>query len=148
MKFKEALADGKKSETIVLKIIKEKYSSAFIRDGYSKEYDIAIPEIDKTIEVKKDFKSQVTGNIVIETYMNNHPSGISTTEANYWVIHPHPRFIYWIKPETIKNMILIEGFKQVEFIGEGDTKSKRAYLIPKDYVELYAQKKQDISNYL
>lgn len=148
MKFLDALADGKKSEKIVLKIIKEKYDTAFIRDGYSKEYDIAIPEIDKTIEVKKDFKSQITGNIVIETYMNNQPSGITTTEADYWVIHPHPRFIYWIKPKDIKDMILIEGFKQVEFIGEGDTKFKRAYLIPEDYVELYSQKKQNISKYL
>ena len=60
MKFAEALADGKGSERIVLHIIKKKYSTAFIRDGYSKEYDIAIPEIDKTIEVKKRF--QIPGN--------------------------------------------------------------------------------------
>ena len=148
MKFAEALADGKGSERIVLYIIKKKYSTAFIRDGYSKEYDIAIPEIDKTIEVKKDFKSQETGNIVIETSMNGQRSGLSTTQADWWVFHPEPTELIWITPETIKDMIDIENYKEVEFTGDGDKASKTAYLILKEHLVLYSIRKQDISNYI
>ena len=148
MKFAEALADGKGSERIVLHIIKKKYSTAFIRDGYSKEYDIAIPEIDKTIEVKKDFKSQETGNIVIETSMNGQHSGLSTTQADWWVFHPEPTELIWITPETIKDMIDIENYKEVEFTGDGDKASKTAYLFLKEHLVLYSIRKQDISNYI
>ena len=87
MKFEEALIDGKKSEEIVLNIVQKKYPKAFIKSGYHKEYDIEIPEIDQTIEVKKDFKSQETGNIVVEIEMNGKPSALLTTTANWWVIH-------------------------------------------------------------
>lgn len=148
MKFSEALADGKHSERIVLYIIKKKYRTSFIRDGYSKEYDIAIPEIDKTIEVKKDFKSQETRNIVIETSMNKQLSGISTTQADWWVFHTEPTELIWITPKIIKDMIDIENYKEVEFTGKGDKASKTAFLILKEHLVLYSIKKQDISKYI
>ena len=56
MKFNDSLLSGKQSENIILKMVQNKYPKAYIKEGYHKEYDIMIPEIDKTIEVKKDFK--------------------------------------------------------------------------------------------
>ena len=41
-------------------------------------------------------------------------------------------------------MIGIEGFKEVEFIGKGDTKKKKAYLVPIEILELYAKRVQAI----
>ena len=79
MGFQESLTSGQKSENLVLDIIKKKYPKAFLKEGYHKEYDIMIPEINKTVEVKKDFKSQYTGNVVIEVEMNNRPSGLETS---------------------------------------------------------------------
>ena len=70
MEFEESLVSGQKSESIVLDIIKKKYPKAYIMEGYHKEYDIMIPEINETVEVKKDFKSKYTGNIVVEIEMN------------------------------------------------------------------------------
>ena len=52
--FYESLEVGKKSEELVLNRIKNKYPSAYIKDGYFKEFDIFIPEIDTSVEVKKD----------------------------------------------------------------------------------------------
>ena len=144
MKFAEALMDGKSSEKIVLKTVQKRHKSAFISEGYNKYYDIAIPEIDKTIEVKKDFKSMETGNVVIETEMNNQPSALSTTQADWWVFHTEPTKLYWITPFTIRDMINIEGFKEVVFTGTGDTKSKKAYLIPIEFLKLYSKKIQTI----
>ena len=131
MKFPEALAEGKKSEKIIEKLIQIKYPQAKRKTGYFKPRDIKVPEIDSTVEVKRDFKSQETGNLVIETFMNGNPSGLASTEADWWVFHPEEDQLIWIKPDLIKDMILKHGFKQVEFIGSGDEKPKKAYLVPK-----------------
>jgi hypothetical protein len=39
-----------------------------------------------TVEVKLDFGTHRTGNFYIEYASRNKPSGISTTEADYWVL--------------------------------------------------------------
>ena len=83
MNFEESLISGHESEKIVLNTIKKKYPKAYIVEGYNKEYDIMIPEIDETVEVKKDFKSKYTGNVVVEIEMNNRPSGLMTTSADW-----------------------------------------------------------------
>jgi hypothetical protein len=137
MKFNDSLVSGKQSENIVLKMVKSKYPIAYIKEGYHKEYDIMIPEINKTIEVKKDFKSKYTGNVVIEMEMNNRPSGLQATTADWWVFHLDEQEIVWITLRRLKDMIEFGGYKLVEFIGEGDEISKQAYLIPKK--DLYIQ---------
>jgi len=144
MKFEESLVDGQKSEEIVLNIIQKKYPNAFIKSGYHKEYDIEIPEIDQTIEVKKDFKSQETGNIVVEIEMGGKPSALSTTTANWWVIHINSSELIWIPTETIKEMIEFEELDTVEFTGKGDDVSKIAYLVPIKHFLLYCHKIQHI----
>ena len=63
--FDRDLARGKKYEQIVLEAIQQKYSKAFIEDGYCKEWDIYIPELSFGIEVKSDKKSIDTGNIFV-----------------------------------------------------------------------------------
>jgi len=148
MKFAESLASGQDSEKLVLSIIKNRgYPKAFIKEGYHKEYDIMIPEKGKTVEVKRDFKSQYTGNIVVETAMNNKRSALSTTTADWWVFHTSDEEMIWITPKNIKEMIRMEKFEPVEFTGKGDTASKIAYLIPKAYFSIYGTKvKLDRSN--
>ena len=145
MKFKESLSSGKQSEKIVLKMVQNKYPEAYIKEGYHKEYDIMIPEINKTIEVKKDFKSQYTGNVVIEMEMNNRPSGLQTTTADWWVFHLDETEIVWITLERLKEMVEIEGYKLVEFIGDGDEISKQAYLVPKKDLYMYSNKIKEIN---
>lgn len=144
MKFNDSLSSGKQSENIVLKMVQNKYPKAYIKEGYHKEYDIMIPEINKTIEVKKDFKSQYTGNVVIEMEMNNRPSGLQTTTADWWVFHLDETEIVWITLERLKEMVKFEGYKLVEFIGEGDEISKQAYLVPKKDLYMYSNRIKEI----
>ena len=134
MNFKESLRSGKETENEILNIIKSKYPDAYIYDGYKKEWDIIIPELRKTVEVKRDYKSNYTGNYVVEVYMFGKPSGVITTTADYWVFSDGKKYT-WIKPGVIKNIILVEGYHQREFIGDGDVESKRAYLVPKKSIE-------------
>tara|TARA_A100001515_G_scaffold50319_1_gene39705 strand:+ start:272 stop:724 length:453 start_codon:yes stop_codon:yes gene_type:complete len=144
MKFNDSLSSGKQSENIVLKMVQNKYPKAYIKEGYHKEYDIMIPEINKTIEVKKDFKSQYTGNVVIEMEMNNRPSGLQTTTADWWVFHLDETEIVWITLERLKEMVEFEDYNLVEFIGEGDDISKQAYLVPKKDLYMYSNRIKEL----
>ena len=53
--------------------------------GKFKPYDIYIPENDLKVEIKADFKSKETGNILIELMMFGEPSALLTTEADFWI---------------------------------------------------------------
>tara|TARA_R110000824_G_scaffold105538_2_gene249760 strand:- start:352 stop:804 length:453 start_codon:yes stop_codon:yes gene_type:complete len=145
MGFQESLTSGQKSENLVLDIIKKKYPKAFLKEGYHKEYDIMIPEINKTVEVKKDFKSQYTGNVVIEVEMNNRPSGLETSTADWWVFHLNDIELVWIKLKRLKELVKSEDYNLVEFIGKGDTISKLAYLVKKKDIYLWSNKIKELS---
>ena len=136
MSFKEDLEAGKKIEEYILKRIQKKYPQAKLMEGYFKEYDIIIPEIDKTIEVKSDVKSLHTGNFVVEVEFDGKPSALSTTTADWWVFYDSETE-FWITPELIRHSV--KELELREFIGKGDTKSKKAYLCPKDYIKINAE---------
>ena len=136
MSFREDLEAGKKIEEYILKRIQKKYPQAKIMEGYFKEYDIIIPEINKTIEVKSDVKSLHTGNFVVEVEFDGKPSALSTTTADWWVFYDS-KAEFWITPELIKHAV--KDLELREFVGKGDTKSKKAYLCPKDYIKINAE---------
>ena len=99
--FKESLESGKQIEESVLSMIKQKYPTAYIIDGYYKYYDIFIPEKNLGVEVKRDEKSKYTGNFVVEVEFNGYPSALSTTRADYWVFYDGESYI-WIEPSKLK----------------------------------------------
>ena len=135
--FKRDLERGRIHEIYVLEQIQKKYNQEYIVDGYFKEYDIFIPEIDTSVEVKKDFKSQHTGNVVVEIQMNGKLSALSTTKADWWVFHLDDEEFIFIKPDQIRDMIHRERLTPVEFVGKGDYASKIAYLVKKHYLFVY-----------
>ena len=136
--FKESLVIGHSSEDAVCEKIKKKYPMAYVKEGYCKEYDIYVPEIDKKIEVKQDKKSNYTNNIVVEIEMPpGKPSALSTTESDYWVFDDGEIYI-WITPETLRQ--IIKPFTPVKFVGNGDNKEKLAYLIKKEIIKRNALK--------
>ena len=136
--FNRDLARGKYHEKYILDIIKSKYKKAYIIDGYFKDYDIYVPEVNFGIEVKSDEKSKYTNNIVIEIEFNSKPSALSTTKAKYWVIYDGYEY-NWFLTNRIKDCINENKLSPVEFIGKGDTKSKKAYLIKKQMLYKYKQ---------
>ena len=135
MDFKESLKSGKETENEILNIIKSKYPDAYIHDGYKKEWDIIIPELRKTVEVKRDYKSNYTGNYVVEVAFDGKESALSTTTADWWVFYDSECEV-WIKPELIWKAV--KGLPMRDFVGKGDEKSKTAYLCPKEYIRINA----------
>ena len=136
--FKRDLARGKYHENYILNIVKSKYRQAHIIDGYFKDYDIYVPEVNFGIEVKSDEKSKYTNNIVIEIEFNSKPSALSTTKAKYWVIYDGYEY-NWFLTNRIKDCINENKLTPVKFIGKGDTKSKKAYLIKKQMLYKYKE---------
>jgi hypothetical protein len=133
--FSRDLQRGIDIENQLLEIIRKKYPSASLINKY-KGYDIWIPEIHKSVEVKSDLKSNFTGNIVVEIEMFNKPSALMTTKADYWVFYDGDKFVS-IKPMDIVNCIFLNKLTYKEFIGKGDTESKKAFLVPKDILFKY-----------
>lgn len=52
---------------------------------YNPDFDIVLPELDITLEVKHDKASDVYENYCIETRFENQPSGINSTKASVWI---------------------------------------------------------------
>ena len=137
MTFHQDLERGFEVEYTVLEIIRKKYPSASLINSY-KGYDIWIPELHKSVEVKYDPMSNETGNIVIEIEMNGKLSALSTTTADYWVFHDDHVFVI-IKPMSIVNCIFQNKLQYVEFVGEGDRASKKAFLVQKKLLFQYGK---------
>jgi hypothetical protein len=135
--FYKDLIRGEAIEQKILNKIKLKYPNAYKVEGYFKDYDLFVPEISKSIEVKYDKKSKLTGNIVVEVEFNNKPSALSTTKADYWVWWDGYKFT-WFNTYNIKKCIKETNQKLHTFIGNGDTKSKKAYLIKKETLYKYS----------
>lgn len=136
--FSEDLESGKIIENEVCKLLKRKYPKTYVVEGYCKEWDIVIPEINKTVEVKQDEKSHFTGNFLVEVEFDGQPSALTTSRADYWIIvdkdHYYITFtdtLRWLINDVWKNE---RGYryKPVSFVGDGDIKEKKAYLIPKE----------------
>ena len=127
--FQKDLLTGQELEKKILKSIHKKYTSAVLIPGKFKPYDIFILEKDLKIEVKVDYKSQETGNIIIELYMFDKPSALLSTKANYWIIHTGVENL-WIKPIKILECILLNNIKVQDILGNGDDQIKKACLIP------------------
>lgn len=136
--FESDLKVGKIYENIIFEKIQKKYPKAYIEKGYCKDWDIYIPELEIGIEVKADIKSIYTGNIVIEIEFDNKPSALSTTKADWWVIYDGTDY-NWFTVKNIKKCIKYNKLKTITFIGRGDTKQKKAYLIKKNLLYKYKQ---------
>jgi len=138
MSFDQDLKAGHRSEDRVLDIIRKKYPEAERIEGKHSPYDIIVPERRITVEVKGDYVSQKTGNIVVEV---NHPigtpSGLLVTTADYWV-HDTGKELIWIKPQDIKDCIMVHNYQFKDIQGPGDWHAKRVYLIPVDTYRTFA----------
>ena len=137
MSFDEDFNRGVSAENKVLQILRRKYPSATLVNGYS-GYDIWVPEKQYGVEVKFDPKSKETGNVVIEIEMSGKPSALFATEAAWWVFYDGSSYA-WIKPRDIFWCIIYNKLFWVEFTGSGDKNPKKAFLLDKRLLFTYAK---------
>jgi len=140
MSFKSDLKLGEEYQQKYLSLID--YDSYEMATGNFKAYDIKITQHPhtKTCEVKADRMTARTGNVVIEFECSGKPSGITSTEADYWVY-----FIVgtneYIKIDTPVLRQLIADNKWTRKVKGGDGWRSNMYLFPKEtfqeFIETY-----------
>jgi hypothetical protein len=135
--FQKDLSRGIEVELMALAIIQKKYPCATLVSAY-KGYDIWIPELHKSVEVKYDPMSNETGNIVVEIEMNGKLSALSTSTADFWLFYDDYVFVMMNKMDII-NCIFQNKLQYVEFVGNGDTVSKKAFLVKKSILFSYGR---------
>ena len=82
--------------------------------------------------------SQSTGNIVVEIEMYGKNSGLMATQADYWVFYDGEMFV--IMPvKNIFKCIFESKLQYVEFVGNGDTRPKKAFLVDKNTLFKYGK---------
>lgn len=139
MEFIESKKTGDIVENEILKKVLIKHPTAFIDDRgkANSDWDIYMPDIKQGIEVKLDFESKHSGNIVIEVEMGGKLSALSKTKSTYWVFVTGYRYI-WITPFEIYRF-LEQHFEygRVPITGRGDNTEKKVYLVKHDVFVKY-----------
>lgn len=139
MTFQKDLIFGKKYENIFAKLTKEKYIQS---EGYV-HWDIMINNL--KYEIKTDKLINKTKNFCIEFSCNNKLSGISISDADYWVFieiidynellgdnYDYKYNMYVIPKKDLIN--IIENPKIIKKIKTGTENNKnKFYLINKTY---------------
>jgi hypothetical protein len=84
----------------------------------------------KRIEVKTDRIAHITGNVAVEYKYKGRPSGIATTEADYWAFLLHDMTTIIMVPTDKLKAIAREKFKQDQITLGGDDNASEMILIP------------------
>jgi hypothetical protein len=117
--FRRDLAVGQKTEKEAAEQLKKHFNFDSLEFNNDNKYDIkaTIGELSRTYEVKTDLMCGKTGNFALEYECRGKPSGIVTTEADYWIYKLDDGF-YMISVEGLKN--LIDDAKYFRMVSGGD----------------------------
>lgn len=132
------LALGKKVEKAWLNRIMVAFDDARQTFGEDCRFDLEVPELGISIEVKFDPRSQETGNVVLE-YFHGKPSGILTSEATHWLFDLGDQQI-WMTRERLLEFLFREMPRPVKIHGPGDRKAKMVFLIPREDLIRYSHR--------
>jgi hypothetical protein len=146
MPFNLDLLLGKKYEILLLDYLNnDEYSEVeFAPNQRFVEWDVKVKRgaLEAKYEVKADRLSAKTGNLCIEYECSGQPSGISTTQADfyaYFVIHGSDQDLYLIPVARIKELVAQGGCKKMS---GGDGYRSRFYLVPKTVFSEFITKRR------
>jgi len=94
----------------------------------SKEYDFVVKKKGKVrkVEFKNDIKAETTGRVAIEKWSRGKPSGICTTEADYY-IYQIGKAYYVMQTMKLAQFLLANS---IETARGGDNNTSLMYIIP------------------
>ena len=85
------------------------------------------------IEVKSDRQCCKTGNVYIEYSQTSGPSGISTTEADYWAIEFGDGCFVLMPTDRLRDLVR-EAHKKFGTTRGGDFNKQKGVLVPWDWL--------------
>tara|TARA_R100001443_G_scaffold35589_8_gene49396 strand:- start:6814 stop:7248 length:435 start_codon:yes stop_codon:yes gene_type:complete len=97
----------------------------------------ALQTLTGKLEVKTDFKAYKTGNIAIEVECNGKPSGISTTEADWWLFNiriPKGESMMLIISASRLTKLAQMHLHMGHFVMAGDRNASKCVLVPIEQV--------------
>jgi hypothetical protein len=143
MEFSKTLESWKKIEKEFAKIMIDRYSNIekveFAPDKQFKDWDVKITVgwIERTYEIKRDFKSQETWNIALEIKCNWKPSGIFASKADFIIYCLNENEFYWqSRWELLYRIADIAKYKTMWWDGE----RAEMYIIAKELLPLLFNK--------
>ena len=143
MDFKTTLEWGKKIERAFVCKMLSKYPEIekveFAPDTQFKDWDVKITVgwIERTYEIKRDFKSQETWNIALEIKCNWKPSGIFASKADFIIYCLNENEFYWqSRWELLYRIADINKYKTMWWDGE----RAEMYIISKELLPLLFNK--------
>lgn len=81
------------------------------------------------IEVKRDFIAHKTGNVFVEYESRGAPSGISTSEADYWAFVLEYKTVVIIPKDRLKEKCRT-AFSEGRTASGGDSNTSKGLLLP------------------
>jgi len=126
--FSKDLPVAKKTEQEVAELLKTLYKAEITKFCNSSKFDILakIEEKEYSFEVKEDFMSWKTGNVALEFECRGKPSGILTSEANFYIYKIHGKngiHFYLFKTKTLKEMVEKKEFHRIVSGGDEGSNS-------------------------
>jgi len=133
--FKKDLAKGETGEDEIIAYM-QGLGFQFINRNNDNRYDITMGYGGNsyTYEIKTDIYPRDTGNLAIEVECRGKESGLSITQADFFVYYfPHLGEIWNIRTEHLRN--IIKQNTEIKFVeGAGDPGSNtKLYLIKKNH---------------
>jgi len=135
LNFREDLILGNEGEKIINGFL-EKNGGEFINFNNDSKYDLKmkIKNKYKTYEIKTDvlcIPKRDTGNMFVEFNCRDKPSGIETTQADWFVTYfKFLNQVWFIKTQNLKNLINENKFRVITNAGDLNSKT-HGYLIPR-----------------
>ena len=80
------------------------------------------------IEVKRDLRASRTKKVFVEFFCRGKPSGISTTEADYWAFMVSDKVVVILPTEKLKGLVE-EAIENGKAISGGDRNTSQGVLI-------------------
>jgi len=142
MDFNKTLESWKKIEKAFVKKMLDMYDIEkveFAPDKQFKDWDVKITVgwIERTYEIKRDFKSQETWNIALEIKCNWKPSGIFASKADFIIYCLNENEFYWQNRwELLYRIADIAKYKTMWWDGE----RAEMYIIAKELLPLLFNK--------
>lgn len=142
LNFKKDLELSKQGENAVKDFLVTQ-GCVFTHFNHDNKYDILMQRKGKDVkyEVKTDYivmKHFDTGNIFVEFECRNKPSGISVTEAEWYVNYFYYLKEFWfIKTKKLKDLILNNNIPVINQAGDANSNTKGYLIKRKDYQEYF-----------
>jgi hypothetical protein len=102
-----------------------------------KTYENQLAELlQKKIEVKRDFRAMETHNIFVEYESRDKPSGIATSEADWWCYWLSEKHFVMIEKNELKN-ICRKYIGTNRDVKGGDSNTSKGILLPiEDFIKI------------